>query len=340
MPHTYHAYGLLITSDIELPLPPAPAVGEPDLVLRRGPDRPVPHERPAGRRLAEVRRPDLTVFYTLGRDDDHAVLRYPGLCDFVGDPRLSRVTAHLHPGADAGLLPVLISGALLAVHLMLHHELVLHASAVRVGGRAVAFVGSSGMGKSTLAAALCERGYGLVSDDLLRVDHADGGAMLVHPGGTENRLRPSARELADAAPPSSVHETADGRLALRPRDLAGGPLLLAACVVPRPSKDVTEVAARRLGASEALLRLSRYPRVLGWSDAASMATAFQSLGDLVERVPIFEAVIPWGPPFADGALEGLLDAIEAPVLHTLDERGQRGGQQPGAARLLAVPKSG
>jgi hypothetical protein len=64
--------------------------------------------------------------------------------------------------------------------------------------------------------------------------------------------------------------------------------------------------------------LSRYPRVLGWQDAATLGTAFQALGDLVERVPVFEATVPWGPPFAEGVLEGLLAAVEAPVLQPLD----------------------
>jgi hypothetical protein len=308
MTFTYRAHGLLITCDVPLPLPGAGPGGEPDLVLRRGPDRPVPHERPPGERIAEVGRPDHTIFYTLGRDGSRAVLRYPGLCDFDGDRGLSRVTAHLHPGADAGLLPVLISGALLAVHLTLRHELVLHASAVRAGDRAIAFVGSSGMGKSTLAAALCDHGCDLVSDDLLRVDQG-----VVHPGGTENRLRESARELAAAAPPDAVHETADGRLALRPRALVTGPVPLAACVVPRPSRSVTEVTARRLGPAAALLRLSRYPRVLGWADGPSQASAFQGLADLVAEVPVFEAAIPWGLPFAPGVLDDLLAAVGTPA---------------------------
>jgi HPr Serine kinase C-terminal domain len=304
---TYHAYGLLIASDVALPLPPVAQAESPDLVLRRAEDRFVPHERPSGERLAEVGRPNHTVFYTLARDDAHTVLRYPGLCDFVGDMRFERISVHLHHGADEGLLPVLISGALLAMHLMLRGELVLHASAVQVDGRAVAFVGSSGMGKSTLAAALCEQGHGLVSDDLLRVDVADGGTLLVHPGATESRLRPAARELTVGA--SHVYETADGRLALRPRELVTGPLLLAACVVPRPSRDVTEVAARRLRPMAALLLLSSYPRVLGWHDPATMAASFQALGDLVERVPVFEAAIPWGLPFAPEVLDILLAAV-------------------------------
>ena len=301
----YHAYGLHIASDVELPLPTGTGVA--DLVLRLGEAREIPQERPRGDRLAEIGRPDHTIFYTLARGEQ-TVFRYPGLCDFVGDRQFSRITAHLDPSADRGLLPVLISGAVLAVHLVLNGHLVLHASAVTTGDRAVAFVGSSGMGKSTLAAALCGIGCGLVSDDLLRVD--DG---VVFPGATENRLRENARDLA-----AHGYETADGRLASRPGALVRGPVPLAACVVPRPDRDVTEVAARRLGAAEALLRLSRYPRVLGWQDPESMRAAFQSLGDLVERVPVYEAAIPWGPPFAEGVLEGLLAAVDAPALQALD----------------------
>ncbi|OLF15715.1 hypothetical protein [Actinophytocola xanthii] len=307
---TYRAYGLLVASDIALPLPPC-AGGEPDVLLRRGADRPVPEERPGSERLAEVTRPDGSIFYTLGRSASGTVLRYPGLCDFAGDPTLSTVSVHLAPGADEGLLSVMISGTLLAVHLMLRHAHVLHASAVHRDGRALAFVGSSGMGKSTVSAALCGVGCDLVSDDLLRVDRV-GETLLVHPGGTESRLRPSARPLATAAPADTVRETADGRLAVSPRTWTGDPLPLAACVVPRPDRAAQRVAVRRLRPSIALLSLSRYPRVLGWSDPASAAAAFQSLADLVERVPVFEATIPWGLPFADGVLADLLDAVSVP----------------------------
>lgn len=292
----YHAYGLLIASDVPLPLPPGPE-GRPDLVLRRAEDREVPHVRPPGEPLAEIARPDHTIFYTLTRGDG-VVLRYPGLCDFVGDADFARIAVHLHPGADEALLPVLIGGALMAVHLMLHNQLVLHASAVQAGDQAVAFVGRSGMGKSTLATALSAQGYPLVTDDLLRVD----AELLVHPGATETRLRLNARELAEG----KGYETADGRLALRPSDLVDGPLPLGTCVIPQPSRDTTEVMIRRLRPVEALLRLSSYPRVLGWTDQATMAAAFQALGDLVERVPVVEAIIPWGPPFAPGVLEDLL----------------------------------
>ncbi|PXY32792.1 hypothetical protein BAY60_07210 [Prauserella muralis] len=309
MKHRYRAHGLDVASEVELPLPPAPLPqGVPDLVLRHGEGRPVPGGRPPGRLLAELTGSDGVVFYSLGTDGQRTTLRYPALCEFTGDAGLAEVTARLHPGTDPGLLPVLAAGTLLAVRLMLRHHLVLHASAVQRDGRALAFVGASGMGKSTLAAALCGHGCGLVADDVLRVDRA-GGELRVYPGSTESRLRTSARGLAETAPPSAVRPTADGRLALRPRVHADGPLPLAACVVPRPSRDAREVSVVRLPPSKAFLRLTQFPRVLGWRDPASMDRSFQALADLVERVPVFDATIPWGPPFRDDVLTDLLTTV-------------------------------
>jgi hypothetical protein len=310
MEHWYRAHGLIISSEVELALPSGPPVpGTPDLMLRWGAQRPVPADDPPGDRLAGLSGPDGKVFYSLGRNRDRAVLRYPGLCDFDGDPKLRDVTVHLHPGADPGLVPVLAAGALLAVHLTLRHELVLHASAVQVNGHAVAFVGRSGMGKSTLAAALCDNGCPLVADDVLRVELADTIAMRVYPGSTESRLRMAARDLADSAPSGAVRPTADGRLALRPHTRADRPLPLAACVVPRPSREATAVSVTRLAPSRALSRMLQFPRVAGWSEPASLAGAFQALADLVEQVPVFEATVPWGPPFRPEHLSGLLESV-------------------------------
>lgn len=298
MDFTYQAHGMTIWSDVELALPAGDG-GTPSLVLRRGPVRAVPHEPLPGRCLAEQRKADGRVFYALTRDGSSAVLRYPGLCDFTGDPLLREVTYHLDPAADPGLLTVLATGALMAVHLTLNGHLVLHASAVRAGNRALAFVGASGMGKSTLAAALCGHGHALVADDVLRVDTD----AVAYPGSTENRLRVGARELAAGAP--DVRETADGRLALRSA-AAAEPLPLAACVVPRPSRTAREVSVHRLAGARAFVRMSQFPRVLGWRDPAVLDRAFQDLADLVARVPVLEATVPWGPPFPQAVLDTLI----------------------------------
>ncbi|MQA14195.1 MAG: hypothetical protein GEV09_08485 [Pseudonocardiaceae bacterium] len=305
----YHAHGLIICSEIELALPPGlPASGAPDLTLRCGADRPVPSDDPPGTRLATWSSADGRVRYSLARDGDAAVLRYPGLCDFAGDVDLADVTVHPHPGADPGLVAVLAAGALVAMHLKLRHELVMHASAVRLDGAALAFVGASGMGKSTLAALLCNNGCELVTDDVLRVD-LTAPVARVYPGAVESRLRTNARQLADTAASDAVRRTADGRLALRPRACAGEPLPLSACVVPRPTRKAVDVSVRRLHNTQALLRMLQFPRVVGWSEPASTAHEFQALADLVETVPIFEASVPWGPPFRPDVVSGLLDAV-------------------------------
>lgn len=55
----------------------------------------------------------------------------------------------------------------------------LHASAVDIGGEAVAFTGDSGAGKSTLAAGLALAGFPHVSDDTLALARADGAILAV-----------------------------------------------------------------------------------------------------------------------------------------------------------------
>jgi HPr Serine kinase C-terminal domain len=64
---------------------------------------------------------------------------------------------------------------------VLHGLEVLHASAVEVGGGAVAFVGHSGAGKTSLALALCRRGAAFLADDVLALERV-GEELVGHPG--------------------------------------------------------------------------------------------------------------------------------------------------------------
>lgn len=308
MTHRYRAHGLDVVSDVELPLPPGSAA-EPNLVLRRGERRPVRPEPPAGTPVATLTDAEGALRYGIARSVTGVVLRYPGLCEFTGDAEFAEVTAHPHPGVDDGYLPVLAAGMVVAVHLLLRGHVVLHASAVRVDDVAIAFAGASGMGKSTLATALCRDGCALLTDDVLRVERHGPSGMRVYPGSVETRLRADAHRLADGA---ATRPTADGRLAMRFAAMPDDLVPLGACVVPRPSRSATEVSMEPLAPAQALLLLSRFPRVLGWCEPASLATTFHGLADLVERVPVVVATIPWGARF-DGVLPALRDVVVAPV---------------------------
>jgi hypothetical protein len=92
--------------------------------------------------------------------------------------------------ADTSLRLALL-GPVMAVLLQQRRFLVLHASVVSIDGRAVLFLGASGWGKSTMAAALHARGHRLVVDDIAAVRISDAGAE-VYPGFPQLKLWPDA----------------------------------------------------------------------------------------------------------------------------------------------------
>ncbi len=105
------------------------------------------------------------------------------------------------PTGDEAALRVGLLGPSLGIALIQRGELVLHASAVEVEGRAVAFVGPRGHGKSTMAAAMVARGHHLVSDDVLTVDfRSEPGRPHVVPGYPQVKLWPDAAEALGYEP--------------------------------------------------------------------------------------------------------------------------------------------
>ena len=70
---------------------------------------------------------------------------------------------------------------------------VLHASAVALAGDAVAFVGDSGAGKTSLAVRLVGAGARFVTDDVLAIDRGPGGLLRAHPGASIVAVRPAER---------------------------------------------------------------------------------------------------------------------------------------------------
>jgi hypothetical protein len=171
--HTYWAYGLSIRSDLPLPeLEPTDADGEVAIRISRGSVRPRPR-RPALRTV----RGDLFVSHpTVG------TLRCHGGTE---------ITVHPVPNVDEAALVhyILVNG--IAAMLYQRGFLVLHASAVKIKGRAVAFLARSGSGKSTMAAALAARGHELIVDDVLAITTRNG-APAVHRGAARLKLTPDS----------------------------------------------------------------------------------------------------------------------------------------------------
>ncbi|SDL34865.1 hypothetical protein [Tessaracoccus oleiagri] len=251
-------------------------------------------------------------YYTVVADDHGYLLRFYGTCDVRLDEGLRQASVHALPGTDPAILSVLLGGTVLATVLALRGDPVLHASAVQVGDEALAFVGSSGMGKSTTATLFCAEGARLITDDVLRLD-LGGMAPRCFLGATELRLRKSAGTLADAfAVRPGQRTTGDAREALSVSTAEDEALPLRAVIVPLPDKDGRrETTVERPDPMAAFLLLSRFPRLIGWRDADILRRQFQQLGDLVDRVPVFVARMPWGPPFPEGLAASVRRAVGA-----------------------------
>jgi hypothetical protein len=95
------------------------------------------------------------------------------------------------PRLDEKMLRLFILGPVLAVLLHQRGHLLLHASAVAMADEAVLFLGDTGWGKSTMAAALCARGYNLVTDDVA-VLRTDARGSMLFPGYPQLKLWPEA----------------------------------------------------------------------------------------------------------------------------------------------------
>lgn len=307
----YELYGCLVATDLDLGSPEAPSGMRPaQLTLLRASDRidqawqPREHDV-----LVRAHNPERNVGYVGARTADGLRLRIESVCEFDLHADLCEVRWQALPDVDHGMVAVLASGALMAFRHTVAGHLVLHSSAVLARGHGLAFVAASGMGKSTMATLLCASGAKMITDDVGRIDFAES-AVRIWPGGGESRLRPAAASLeALFNGEASARTTSDGRAALLLPRVTGDPAPLDAIVVPLPSRERTTLELHRMSPAEALVVISHFPRILGWVDQPVQDQQFNLLADLVERVPVYTALVPWGPPFSAATGVQLLDEL-------------------------------
>jgi hypothetical protein len=256
----YQAYSLQIQS--EVPLPGfVEGDGDPDVVISLG-------EVEADG--APSRSPRF-----LGTLDEGRLI-----WDGVGAAliRFGREIVAAH-GDDERRLGGFLAGPALGVLLIQRGFVALHASAVEIGGGAVAFAGAARAGKSTLSTALHARGHRLVADDIVAVRLEDGQATVV-PGAPVVKLWPEAvRELGDdPGRLERVRNDLDKRIRPVPDGFSPDPVPLRLVYLlesgdphgvedVRPADAVIELllhswTPRSLHASEPSERLERYARLV------------------------------------------------------------------------------
>jgi hypothetical protein len=180
---SYRISGLNLTSDTALPglIAHAPDA-VPDVVLRQ---TAVPMELPGDPQLGPIWQ------FT----GDQFLMRIPGVARFLmtGGREIAFEPEQDTPIEDLGIFLI---GTVFGILLHQRGQIVLHASAVRVGDKTVLFCGASGVGKSTMAAALGREGYPMLADDVCAIEIA-GGVPMVHADGRQLKLWAHSIEQLD-----------------------------------------------------------------------------------------------------------------------------------------------
>jgi hypothetical protein len=187
----YRAFGLLLQSALPLPeLRPVPdghpdAAAPADVIVTLG-----PAPRPPA--------PAVQVVTDVWAGPDVFWMDVPGAARFL--VRHGReMIVEAQPGTAEGDIRAYLLGSALGALLHQRGVLPLHASAVEVDGRAVAFIAPSGGGKSTMAMHLQHRGHRVICDDICAVEVADGQAR-VWPGLRNLKLWRASLGAIDRAP--------------------------------------------------------------------------------------------------------------------------------------------
>lgn len=81
-----------------------------------------------------------------------------------------------------------VLGSCMGALLMQRKALPFHGSAIAIHGKAYAIVGDSGAGKSTLASAFLNRGFQLLSDDVIPVSLSSNDIPIVTPAYPQQKL--------------------------------------------------------------------------------------------------------------------------------------------------------
>ncbi len=271
--HRHKAFGLSIHSDIELSGFAPGDDGPPDVTIQKGNLR-------VRKSAADARYGDVVSGHI--KEDEWDL-------DLLFHLNAGRVVTYdtLKPISE-DLLRSFVQGALLAAALRQRHLLVLHGSAVSDGERAVAFLGNSGWGKSTLAEYFCQNGYELITDDVMVVlPGTETEPTRVPPGIKQVRLRPNSAErlVEDHESLPLVTEISPKRLRLlKGEDVRSIPLSKL-YVLRRQTSEANRVT--QLGTQEVPMHLVAHTHSTNWITAPEYVSEhFKQCAQLAKHTPV------------------------------------------------------
>jgi len=187
---TYTLYGLTVRSAIRLPCPRVdPALASPDIALLEcGPAEIVQACRQERISFREEGFWQSSIFA-----DGSAHVIWKEHFEFVVSADAKQVLWRKLQEVSNEVFFTYFLGQVLSYCLLTRGIEPLHATAMIVNDQAVAFLGDSGAGKSTLAATFLQKGYTLLTDDVLALEFR-GESAWVWPGIARVKLNPDSAD--------------------------------------------------------------------------------------------------------------------------------------------------
>jgi hypothetical protein len=100
----------------------------------------------------------------------------------------TRITYSPMDNVDENQLRLYVLGTCMGALLIQRKTLPLHGSVIAMNGKAYAIIGDSGAGKSTLASSLINKGYQILTDDVIALSIDSKGTPYVNPAYPQQKL--------------------------------------------------------------------------------------------------------------------------------------------------------
>ena len=184
----YALYGLRIRSRMRLTLDHIPTEGTANVELQPGDSN--RFESIA----AKVDFDQSDWIHKFDLPDGWTYLRYDELFEFLVSPSGDQILYRMLGNVSVESFQTYALGRVFSFALVKMGFEPLHAATVVVDGKAIAFLGASTFGKSSLAACFVAGGHQLLTDDTLRVEERDG-QYVAFPGPPRLRLLPKVARL-------------------------------------------------------------------------------------------------------------------------------------------------
>jgi hypothetical protein len=169
--YCYRIYGICLRSHIQFSFDETTSTQPPDVELLTAP-RDFFH---SATRTAVI-KPTPSRWYQYSQlESGQSYLLWEGLFEFLIEADGRRIWCGWLGAPSLETLQVYLLGHALSFALVKQGLEPLHSTAVVIDGQAIAFMGDSGFGKSTLAAAFLAQGHRLLTDDLLLLSKTING---------------------------------------------------------------------------------------------------------------------------------------------------------------------